>query len=304
MDSRGVLVRALDRLRRSLLRLLAWIVGRRRLRLEEYDALSFLDEGPPQDWLERVRRGAPGLLEPSVHAHVQAVTEASSPVAPPERVGLSEPLPPRAVGKRPARRGVPARSPFSRSPVEAPDASRAPERPTPVEQPTVVESPASQAMWSEQLALREPVVAPRPSDYGAARPEPESVLLELPAATEVEGLRPTSAPRLRPTTARRRSALELIRPVLSAHRRSNGAEQGGSIRVPPANQAPSRTRPEEPIRRAAPPARSAPATAYASPEPHPWPTLPAPRDALAGDADAATRLWARERRLEREQMSL
>src|SRR5215211_5228974 len=78
------------RLRRSIAHLVVR-AARRRARAEEYvvvaddRAVDAHAPGPPAHWVERVRRGAPGLLEPSLRRR-------GGPVEPPPagRIALSQ----------------------------------------------------------------------------------------------------------------------------------------------------------------------------------------------------------------------
>src|SRR6266536_3471738 len=64
----------------------------RRGRADEYDASADeLRDGPPEHWVERVRQGAPGLLEPSFR---QQNGSPEQPVAERVTAPATEPTPP------------------------------------------------------------------------------------------------------------------------------------------------------------------------------------------------------------------
>ena len=121
------------RLRRSIVRLVAWAERPRGRAEEAEEYVAVADEhapGPPAHWVERVRRGAPGLLEPSLR-----------------------------------QRGAPAEAPATdgvvRSPAEHEPQPHSFEQPTELEpQPYSLEQPASDEPQREEVP-REAAGRPR-----------------------------------------------------------------------------------------------------------------------------------------------
>src|SRR5436305_1021096 len=99
------LVRRVGRLALAMLRALG---GRRGRRGEGAD-VQWAEPGPPAHWVERVRQGAPGLLEPSAREHASTGASVRQPVSDtkrrrPKLMNLVQRAEPGSKGFRPGRR--------------------------------------------------------------------------------------------------------------------------------------------------------------------------------------------------------
>jgi len=295
------------RLRRSI----AGVVALRR-RPADDDALDEARTGPPEHWLEKVRRGAPGLLEPSFRQQGRPeeepgstrVVRPESPVEPPpDRVEehlASKPTPVPRRRQKPPRLRVFRRKPSPElvetplarvaddTPNEPRPSSRAvdappfepPSRRLPVAEPEPAE-PERSPLPTEVVEL-EPPAQRRPAqvEQAAARTptengrQPEHVVEEIGTERVRERLVPAPAPRSEP----------------AAHRLPEpAASRPTPRREPPVEPRPAGTHPPEPL---------------TSVDVHPWPDLPAPLDHPDTEVEAALRAWEHQRRLDREQTRL
>ena len=154
--------------------------------------------GPPADWVERVRRGAPHLLEGLELEESPPVTPERPPVAvPPVPVApvtpsRSEPVP--AMGKGPSPQARPHVRLSRPSPPgrEAPGSVRPvrpPEPQTPVSAATVVEHPVPTSAPSAGPRTDEPSSRP-PRERGTAAPVPGPVRRDVQAAPREGGSNP------------------------------------------------------------------------------------------------------------------
>jgi hypothetical protein len=305
------LARTFERLARALLRFLAGVArGTPRVPVHTVP-------GPPPHWVERVRQGAPGLLEPPPREQVEVA----------ERTTQSAPRP--AVPRRAATVAQLRQSlqRLQRS-LPRPVAPRAAAAATASHPPPPAAADASVA---SPIVRRDPPPGHEPPPAAAASVETGPT--ERPAASAVPARPRIEAARSRPAPVRRRPPAPVV-PSTERPDRPVGAElrgdspQGSAPRpklvLPPVygpSARPARTWPHADVALAA----SAAVAPLAQPDPgrpelalvrtpltraepapvrDPWPDLPAPVAHGDVDADAALRTWERGRRVEREQVRL
>jgi hypothetical protein len=309
MTAWGELVRTFERLARALLRFLAG-VGCGPQRVPVHTA-----PGPPPHWVERVRQGAPGLLEPPPREQVEVA----------ERTTQSAPRP--AVPRR------------ATTVANIRQSLRRPQRSLP--------RPAAPHATANASHLPPPAAPDASAASPIVRRDPPPGHETPPAAAASVEAGPTERPAASAATARPRIEAAPSRPAPVWHRvpapavpsterpdRPVGAEirrdgpQGSAPRprpVPPPAHVPSarpaRTRLHADVALAAsaaveplaPPGPGRPElalvhTPVAHTEPAPardqWPELPAAAARSDVDADAALCAWERGRRVEREQVRL
>jgi len=315
------------RLRRSI----AGVAALRRRSAD--DAISTVDEprtGPPEHWLEKVRLGAPGLLEPSFRQQRSPAEEPVSPhIAPPandlesagsEKTVLedeeleTEPTPRRREAalwqKAPLLRKV-LRQERPPSVVEtplAPVADVTPIEPRPIDQPrdAPTAEPPSRRLELDEPETHEPDRSPTP---------PEVVELEAPAQRRPARVEQVPARGLQSTT--NGDQLQHVAEEIRTERVWERAVPSPAPRSEPAVQhlpEPAVQRIQEPaVPRPTPhreppvdprPAQSRPAEPLSSVDVHPWPELPTPLDHPDTEVEAALRAWEHQQRLDREQTRL
>jgi hypothetical protein len=297
--------------------------------------------GPPAHWVELVRRGAPGLLEPSFRRRGEP---SGQPVAARERVAASPAEPQRQPDSsgEPERDDVspetPVDSPRSATPVRAALLRRVLRRkrsPSRVRAAAVATSPETvpEEMAPELPAATRPVRKPAPdrvvgettssprfADEPERLPQPSEVVeFDAPSERRTVRVEPAARP-ARPVTAGavRAPAAEPFRAearlgaVDTGHVRKRaaapaapshepGAERLGEAAIPRPT-----ARPEPSLRlESAPPAFSRrPDEPLSTEDVNRWPELPPPLDQPDGDVEVALRAWDRQRRLDREQTRL
>jgi len=296
-------VRTFERLARALLRFLAGVArGTQRVPVHTVP-------GPPPHWVERVRQGAPGLLEPPPREHVE-VAEWATPSAP------------RPAVPRRAATVANLRQSLQRLQRSLPHAAAS--HPPPP-------AAAADASSASPIVRRDPPPGHEPPPAAAASVETGPA--ERPAAPAAPARPRIEAAPSRPARVRRRPPAP-VAPSTERPERPVGAElrgdspQGSAPRpmlVPPpvhvSRARPARTRPHADVALAA----SAAVDPIAQPDPgrpelalvrapltraepapgrDPWPELPAPAAHGDVDTDAALRTWERGRRVEREQVRL
>lgn len=286
--SRGVVTRVVAGIRRSLHRFVAWLRRRHAPVVEHVTPYPFDDDaGPPEDWLERVRRGAPALLEPSVREHARhrmrvEADEGEAPVLPlPPPEDPDEPdLPPAAARRASVLRRVlvPRRMSHGRAAVAAENPSPEHVEHVPAAAPAASEAASVAAVAETQPAPRRPAARAAQADH---RP-----LRSSRTRTDPPPHRPAYEPRAPEVAA-----------VLPAYE--------GSVRVPEELL----PEPEPPLQgryavRPSPDTRHEVADYPAHDYEQPWPGLPEPPPAPRPDVDVAVRAWEREQRLDREQSRL
>src|SRR5438093_6554105 len=90
MTSWTAFVGQVARLRRLIVRVSAHAV-RRSAAVDEHPVVAYEPaSGPPAHWVERVRRGAPGLLEPSLRSQGQPVRPVAEDVVLPQAEAQAE----------------------------------------------------------------------------------------------------------------------------------------------------------------------------------------------------------------------
>lgn len=293
------------------------------------DATSSVDEaraGPPEHWLEKVRRGAPGLLEPSLRQQRGSAEEpATNGVGPPgndlesdsfEETGREdvEPKPSPAPRRRmaPLLRKILRQQPEPPPNVDeaplAPVTDVTPREPRPIDQPGDARpaEPPPRRLDPNGRETHEPDRSPAPHEVVEleaevpARPQPaEQVPAPAPQPTKngrhaeqvVEEIRTERVwERAVPSPAPRSEPAVQLLPEPAVQRLPEPAvPRPTPRREPPLERRPAEARPDEP---------------FAAIEPHPWPDLPAPVDQPDTDVETALRAWEHQRRLDREQTRL
>jgi hypothetical protein len=297
-------VRTFERLARALLRFLAGVArGTQRVPVHTVP-------GPPPHWVERVRQGAPGLLEPPPREQVE-IAERATPST------LRPAVPRRAATVAHLRQSL------QRLQRSLPRAAATASHPPP--------PAAADASVASPIVRRDPPPGHEPPPAAAASVETGPA--ERPAAPAAPARPRIEAAPSRPAPVRRRPPTPVV-PSAERPERPVGAElrgdspEGSAPRptlVPPPVHIPSarpaRTRPHADVALAA----SAAVDPLAQPDPgrpelalvhtpltraeqapgrDPWPELPAPAAHGDVDTDAALRTWERGRRVEREQVRL
>lgn len=261
--------------------------------------------GPPPHWVERVRQGAPGLLEPApreqVHVdaspvpHAEAVTRAQRPLA-----RLRRSVPRRIPVPRAAEPAHQAPPPVAETPVPGAIVRQSP--------PPVHGSQPPAAAVSEQAGSPD-----RPAASAASAPARPPRLVR---AAAFEHAPPTAAVRPAPVSAVSRGLSPI--PAFAAETPRPGSPSAMSSAPLPQSRPRLVAAPQSPLEpyaeRAAiarlelavaarmPAERTAPA-----PEPRlaavrdPWPELPQRGEHHDPDPDATLRALARARRLDDEQ---
>jgi hypothetical protein len=277
MDVWTVIVGTFERLRRSLLRMFGRLVRRRRrfARLEYDSSFTFEEDVPPAHWVERVRQGAPGLLEPSLRRRAQP------PAAKRRRSETVSPEAKQFPALGPSAKQFQAREPGSPQTDQVPEVDTTP--------------PRRAEPGSPQATRRRPETVSPPARQFQALDVPEA-LAEAVLERPLEYLEPTP-----PRVARVREL------DLRAGTRSERRLRTSRTRSQPAGD----RAPVEPPSDAPPDAATEHSSGAPSPddrrlgsEPHPWPELPAPLVPQEPGLDLALRAWQRERRIEREQVAL
>jgi hypothetical protein len=321
------------------------VVARAAQRGRPADVLDTVAEeprsGPPAHWVERVRRGAPGLLEPSLRARGEFASQPIAPrVAPPHAElepqlhARDEPEPEHAKPVVPRLRRAPLLdsslrkvlrrkrlpSAVRRTAVNAP--------PAPIPDDTPGELP--RATRSTQSSVRQPPERPRrvnddnrptpvpPSARAPAdpieRPPRPSKVVEFEAPVERRSVRVERAVRLdRAVKARATRPLaaqppdpEFLLDVVRTERVRQRAVVAPSApgREPDAEHVRERAV-QRALARLEPSAqagrRDEPLSAV---EQNRWPDLPPPLDQADGEVEVALRAWERQRRLDDEQTRL
>jgi len=308
------------RLRRSIVGVFGLGSSRRRRADEDVAALDEPRAGPPEHWVERVRRGAPGLLEPSLRRRGRPGERPVAERIVPSETGL-EPLPapveppkpddvpeqPRVAPRRPeapeqARlsRRILRRKPSGSTPppavveaTPAPAGDDVPSEPagSPPAEPPLRRRPPRQSEPPQQERSPAP---PRVVELEAPQ-QPRPVRVELAANTE----HPIRARSSHPSVANvdeigtKRMWSRAVPP--RARRREPHADPLPEPTVPrPASQETSAEPGPAPVH----PADRIPALD------HPWPDLPPPLDHGDTSVETALRAWEHRRRIDREQTRL
>jgi hypothetical protein len=332
------------RLRRSIVGVLASDAERRARADDPSDVGDQPAAGPPEHWVARVRRGAPGLLEPSLRRRgepAQPVAERVMPSQtelPPPSDSPEEPereyVPPEPRGGPPRRPEAPARRRLWRKvwrrersvpPAEV-DASQAPtadRMPSDLPVATQRVGESAESPPAEPRSRRRPIdetgptpTRPSPPLTGQSERSPkptEIVEFEAPPQRLAAGVEREASPD-RPIEAgvARQSTENALRAELAVDEIS--IDRVLKRAVP--SSAPSREsnvkRLREPPRTAAHPEFSAEpgqsprsrAERVSPVDAHPWPELPPPLDEVDGDVEAALRAWEHQQRLDLEQTRL
>lgn len=275
-----MVVHTFERLRRSLLRIIGWFRRRRHgfVHLEYDSSFTLEDEGPPDHWVERVRQGAPGLLEPSLRQRAQPQRRRRPPK--PRERRPSEAVSPPAKQFQTPQPGSPAANQVETPEPGSPAASQVPE----------VGVPPEVRVPPKRRAALQRVVRPRPTE-----PVPEALaeaVLERPLAPA----QPTPPPR----TDRAREADPSPQPPARRRTHPGRARSQGSPKSSPAERQPGALSEPSPEHTPDAPPSDERRLGF---EPHPWPELPPSLTPPEADVDAL-RAWERERRLDREQVAL
>lgn len=287
MDLWTAIVGTFERLRRSLLRIVDWFVRRRRgfVRVEYDSSFTFEEAGPPEHWVERVRQGAPGLLEPSLRQRARPTKRKS------ER---TETVLPEA-----RREGTETVLPEARQfPVETPEP-----RQTETVLPEAKQFPLDTPEPGSPQANRVPEVDVPPKQRarlrGLARAHSAEPVPEALAEAVLE--RPLEPAQPAPPRVARVRALDARAKTRTERRLGKTGKGSPSAERAPVEPPPD-TQPERPTERA--PDALSPDDRRLGSEPHPWPDLPPPFVPHETGLDLALRAWERERRLDREQAAL
>ena len=304
MTTWGDLVRKVERIGRALLRLFA---GARRVRRR---APLHVVQGPPRHWVERVQQGAPGLLEPSAREQVAAAAE-PRPVAERRVATLAQlqrslrqlrPTMQRRVTSQPAEPAQQSPPPAAELPVQRAIARQ---------DPPPEHGPPPAPEVSERAGPLEQSAAPAATARSRTHPVAPSPALR-PAPAQSEGLSPIvstahlagDSPWTAPPRPKRLPRAAPKPPLVweFAERRvipTRHAAVAARVRSEPMTRPPERS--DSPALHLAPPPE---VSVVASPRADPWPELPSPVAHSELDAEATVRVWARERRLDREQAGL
>jgi hypothetical protein len=333
------LVGQVARLRRAIVRVFARGVQRRRPADVGTVVADEPASGPPAHWVERVRRGAPGLLEPSLRRRGEPAGELGrrehelkpDSSEEPERDYLPpqrpiDPQRPRArngtsllrklLRRKRARFAVPA-APADASPAptsdDMPRERRAPTR-------RVRESADSPAGERPQRGREVEPMPTRPSPPVADQPgrspsRSEVVEFELP--TQQRTVRVERTVRPDPSTtagALRRPAAEPLHAELEDGVDTKRMWERVVTHPAPRRESDAERTGAQPFQRsvarlessleAGPRFRSIRDDPRSAVEVHPWPELPAPLDEAERDVDVAVRAWERQQRLDSEQTRL
>jgi hypothetical protein len=279
--------------------------------------LSTQRRGPPADWVERVRRGAPQLLEGLDLGNERP----ESPAVPPKPVLQSPPRMPLRSGGTPPRPEPEAHlsrpSPLPTAPREEESMPPSEMRRAPVPPPTT--GPRAGARLLRPARERGPEVptsATRPQEEQGSpsfpRPEESTPRVTPPNTREVAPPTRARGPSLRPLPETPRmertpNPAPVPRPDAGAHGDARGLAPKRNTVVAPAARAslmPSEPTPREsPFPREKSRAETSPPLDRASPSEtsHPWPEPPELPSTEPTDPLAVLRDWERLRRLEREQ---
>jgi len=284
--------------------------------------------GPPEHWVERVRQGAPGLLEPSFRerngSQEQPVAErvmppATEPTPPPEpleQIARDEATPEPSAARRKAtpvrlsrlRRTLRREPPRTVPPAEAASAplpDELPGEPAPYVSRNADFPPAPPPERLRQRDEREAERAGRRQrtaevgelDAPLQSRAPRSERAASPKQRLEAGLAPASEESMRrpEPEVRTKGVRERAVPMPAPKRESDGTRA-----VEPAVRRPVPQR-EASVEPSAIPSRPEPLTEVAV---HPWPELPPPLDHDDSDVEAALRAWEHQQRLDREQTRL
>jgi hypothetical protein len=344
MRSRRWLVEQVARLGRSIVRVFARAVQRRR----PADVRTVVNDepasGPPAHWVERVRRGAPGLLEPSfrrrgepaeprVAGRVLSPTEREpQPDASEREYVPPQPIAPRRprardgassvrklLRRRRARVAVPA-APADASPAppsdDVPrerDAATAPVRES-------ADSPAGELPQRRRAVGEIETRPPRPSRPVADQPErspshSKVVEFEVPIQHRTVRVERTVRPDRSITPGSvRRPAAEPVHAELDGSVGTKRVWEWAVAPPAPRRQSGGEQRLREPASRRSVARLESSREAGPAPrgrhEPlsavdiHPWPGLPPPLEEADRDVDVALRAWERQQRLDDEQIRL
>jgi hypothetical protein len=297
------------RLRRSIMDAFAL---RRRHADEEAAPVDEPRDGPPEHWLEKVRRGAPGLLEPSFRQQngsapaPERVLGPEADLAPPtdtfeqpEREDAPSPTtPPKSV---PLLRKVLRRkhSPRVAEARRAPEAGDSPSE-LPADTRRIVQTPPA-----AQPPRRIPLDEPSADQPERSLPPPEVVELETPAQRRPARVEHEAAPQ---GPRNGHPAKRIVEEIRTERVWERSAPSPAPKSEPAAQRLPERAaarptpRTESPVEPR--PTRTPPAEPLPSTDVHPWPELPAPIDHDDSDVEAALRAWEHQQRLDREQTRL
>ena len=255
----------------------------------------------PADWVERVRRGAPGLLEPTDDDHIQV-----SPGAPDSR--------PKDMGELPdPHRIASVRDAKPPSPSAAPKPSAAP-RPSPFEvsppRRRPGKRPAAGDPGQSPASPGEGVGPPAADDLQPGRPHtsqpqpsgPDRVILLEPSAKPVRPPASTDSPAADSTPVNSQKKTEPLSPVqpaptqfsapISTEAAPRSIDRSHSGAGQPARSAKAR-RPSERL-----------AEERSDSDSYRWPDLPDPPEEGEHDVQAALRKMERDRQVAREHSRL
>ena len=324
------------RLRRSIAHVIAPSAGQAGERVASADEPA---GGPPEHWVERVRQGAPGLLEPSLRRRDEPAGPPAAERVMPSQTEL-EPLPDSL--EEPPREHVPpeprvgparpAASPLRKVLRRRRSQSTVP--PTPVH---ASHAPTADDMQRELHAATRPVTEPAGSRAGEAPsrrrslddteptptrsspPEAEQPKRSSQAGEVIELEPPAQRPIAREEQAAspdRPVRADVARPsVENLPRAERAVDETRTDRVWERAVTPIRESPAERLREASSPTSRQDPSLEPGPPPrnrteplsaveHPWPELPPALDQADGDLEAALRAWEHQRRIDHEQMRL
>ena len=260
---------------------------------------------PPADWVERVRRGAPGLLDPADDDHVQLAPAA--PDSRPKEMG-ELPQPPRIV---PAGDPKPASPSATPRPPATPRPSRfevAPPRRPRGTRPAAGDSGQSPASRGEGVGPPAADVLlpgrPHPSQQQPTAPESAKILLVglEPSATPLRPPAPTKPPAADSKSVVSRRKSEAPSPVqhfptqvsapISTEAAPRSIDRSHSAAGQPARSATARA-PSERL-----------AEERSDSDSHSWLDLPDPPEEAGTDVEVALRKMERDRQVAREHSRL
>jgi hypothetical protein len=206
MTSWTAFVGQVARLRRLIVRVFSRAARRSRHADEQPVVAHEPGPGPPAHWVERVRRGAPGLLEPSLRSRGEPVRPVADDVAVPQAEGEADAESETELEPRPHPRGesereyTPAEPPAMPRPTDAPvRASSLRKAPLLRKTPVVRKAPVlRRVLQRKQLSS---AVLPAPVNP-SPRPPPDDMAHELVARTKPVH-QPPDPPAAAPHDARR-----------------------------------------------------------------------------------------------------